>query len=332
MITITREAWKKFAPKCPVAWTEALFSNLDFLTEKGILESELRWCHFAATVLWEANGFKELRENLNYRTIGALRKAWPSRFGHLSDAQCKVYLKNPRGLGNKVYNGRMGNRIGSNDGYDFRGGGWIQTTGRSAVDTYCNMLGIEATSTTLDDPILTLKFAALEWEHSKCNEWADANDIREVAKAINTGSADSNVQPNGMSGRIDAFSKAWALWGEYGVADSALKVPSMKEIAAKVGVPTSVAATVLTSSSTPVGDGGHEAAHGFLYTAWQYVGDKFNSFFDGLDQEQAMMLLGTAQKHGVGSAWINVLLLGAAGVGLYVLIGHVFPKLAGSKT
>jgi lysozyme len=74
------------------------------------------------------------------------------------------------------------------------------------------------------------------------------------------------------------------------------------------------------------------AGGGVLYTAWQYLGDKFNSFFDGLDQEQAMMLLGTAQKHGVGSAWINVLLCAAAGVGLYVLVGHVFPKLAGSKS
>jgi lysozyme len=71
---------------------------------------------------------------------------------------------------------------------------------------------------------------------------------------------------------------------------------------------------------------------GFIYTAWQYLGDKFNSFFDGLDQEQAMMLLGTAQKHGVSSGWINIVLCAAAGVGLYVLIGHVFPKLAGSKT
>ena len=312
MIVITREAWKKFAPKCPVAWTEALFSNLDFLKQHGILDSEYRWCHFAATVLWEANGFKELRENLNYTTLGALRKAWPSRFGHLSDAECRTYLKNPRGLGNKVYNGRMGNRIGSNDGYDFRGGGWIQTTGREPVVKYCGMLDIEATSTALDDPVLTLRFAALEWTASRCNDWADQNDIRKVAKAINTGSADSNIQPNGMSGRIDAFAKAWKIWGEYGVADS-LPAPQTKSIA--------------TAAST-----GTVAGGGFLYTVWQSVGDKFNSFFDGLDQDQAMMMLGTAQKHGVNGGFINILLCAGLGVGLYVLIGHVAPKYFGSKS
>lgn len=76
---------------------------------------------------------------------------------------------------------------------------------------------------------------------------------------------------------------------------------------------------------------GTAATGGFLYTAWQYVGDKFNSFFDGIDQEQAMMLLGSAQKHGVSGSAINVVLYAALGVGVYVLIGHVAPKFFGSK-
>lgn len=48
---------------------------------------------------------------------------------------------------------------------------------------------------------------------------------------------------------------------------------------------------------------GTAATGGFLYTAWQYVGDKFNGWFDSLDQEQAMMLLGNAQKHGGSRLW-----------------------------
>lgn len=314
MITLTRDAWKKFAPKCPVAWTEALFSNLDFLQEKGILESELRWCHFAATVLWEANGFKELRENLNYKTIGALKRAWPSRFGHLSDAQCRVYLRNPVGLGNKVYNGRMGNRIGSNDGYDFRGGGWIQTTGRAAVEAYCKPLGIEATSTTLDDPVLTLKFAGLEWEQSKCNEWADANDIRKVAKAINTGSADSNVQPNGMSGRIDAFAKAWQLWGEYGVADSAPKVPTIKEIVAKVGTPAALAGPAISALSSPAGEPAKQTAQSFMPSVSDLdkivsTGQRVRSLTDQAGD------LGSWLMHSAATPWAMLVIL----IGIYFI-------------
>lgn len=260
MITITRDAWKKFAPNCPVAWTEALFSNLDFLSEKGITESELRWCHFAATVWAETGDFKELREDLSYKTAKALRKAWPSRFGHLTDAQCKPYLRNPRALAAKVYNGRMGNRVGSSDGYDFRGGGWIQTTGRSAVAEYCAKLGIQPGANTLDDPLITLQFAVLEWTEKNCNKWADQNEIEKIAKAINTGSADSDVAPNGMDNRRDGFAKAWELWGEYGTADKPAKAISLKAIAGKVGVPAAAVPTTISLLSTPAGEPAAPAA------------------------------------------------------------------------
>ena len=92
MITLTREAWKKFAPGCPANYTEALFGNLELLTEHGILETELRWCHFSGTVWAETGNFKYLRESLYYTTLGALRNAWPSRFGHMPDSQARTFL------------------------------------------------------------------------------------------------------------------------------------------------------------------------------------------------------------------------------------------------
>lgn len=223
-ITLTRDAWKKFASGCPAAYTEALFGNLDLLTEHGILANELRWCHFGGTVYAETGNFKYLRESLYYTTLGALRKAWPSRFGSMSDSQAKTFLRNPRALANKTYNGRMGNRPGSSDGYDFRGGGWIQTTGRSAVEAYCKKLGITPGPNTLDDPVITLQFAVLEWTEKKCNELADQNELVKIAKAINVGSADSNVVPNGLDNRREGFARAWKLWGEYD-GDSAKVAP-----------------------------------------------------------------------------------------------------------
>jgi len=264
MITLTREAWKKFAPGCPANYTEALFGNLELLTEHGILETELRWCHFSGgTVYAETGGFRDIRENLNYTTLGALRKAWPSRFGHMPDSQAKTYLRNPRRLASKVYNGRMGNRPGSSDGYDFRGGGWIQTTGRSAVEAYAKKLGIEAGSSTLDDPVMTLQFAVLEWTEKNCNALADQNDLVKIAKAINVGSADSNVIPNGLDNRREGFARAWKLWGEYDAdaAKVAAKPTSKKAIGAiTTGVATAVSLvsqTVPTAieavSSDPIG-------------------------------------------------------------------------------
>jgi predicted chitinase len=319
MITLTREAWKKFASGCPQAWAEALFGNLDLLTAHGILENEYRWCHFAATVYAETGNFRELRENLNYRTANALRRAWPSRFGHLTDAQCRPYLRNPRALAAKVYNGRMGNRPGSSDGYDFRGGGWIQTTGREQVEAYCKELGITPGPTTLDDPVITLQFAVLEWTAAKCNEWADENDIRKIAKAINTGSADSNIQPNGMSNRIAAFALAWKYWGEYGTADKPAKSVGVKEYG------------TLTTAAVVATQGAHAAVQSI-------------STADPIDLAEKAVTTGSRvrsvaqQGHDLASSalslphWPIVVAAFALAGGLYWVLCHWLPSKQGSPS
>lgn len=229
-VVLTREAWKRFAPGCPPTYTDALFSSLDLLERSGLFANELRWCHFAATVFEETGNFREIRESLRYTTCKALRSTWPSRFGHKSDDELRPLLKNERALAGAVYGGRMGNAT-AEDAFSFRGGGWIQTTGREAVERYCGLLNIQPGAHTLDDPLTTLKFAALEWVEAKCNTWADENSLRKVAKAINTGSAASHVEPVGMDERKKAFARAWAIWGDTGTAD----VPaSMSDVGAKI--------------------------------------------------------------------------------------------------
>ena len=221
MITLTREAWGRFAPRCPPAWTDALFSSLELVRAAGLLDSELRWCHFAATVFAETGDFREIRESLRYTSCKALRSTWPSRFGHKSDDELLPLLKNERALAAAVYCGRMGNKT-PDDAFDFRGGGFFQTTGREAVERYCTAIGIAPGPHVLDDPLITLKFALREWADARCNEWADENSLLKVAKAINTGSASSNVAPVGMDNRRAAFARAWKIWGETGTADAPL--------------------------------------------------------------------------------------------------------------
>ena len=67
------------------------------------------------------------RENMSY-SAARIREVWPSRFPTVAAA--KPYERQPVKLANKVYNGRLGNQEGSNDGWDFRGGGLDQLTGR----------------------------------------------------------------------------------------------------------------------------------------------------------------------------------------------------------
>ena len=88
-----------------------------------------------ATILSEVGqGLESRRENLNY-TPTALRSTfsrykrnpnWSERDGRTSEHQA-----NQRNIGNIAYADRLGNGpIDSGDGYKFRGGGYIQTTGR----------------------------------------------------------------------------------------------------------------------------------------------------------------------------------------------------------
>lgn len=68
-------------------------------------------------------------ENLNYTTAARIQAVWPSRFP--TAAAAAPYVRNPQGLANFVYNGRMGNAAGSNDGWTYRGRTYPHITGRA---------------------------------------------------------------------------------------------------------------------------------------------------------------------------------------------------------
>jgi putative chitinase len=160
----------------------------------------------------ETAGGTIVRESLNYTSVKRIREVWPKRAKKSTDAKLRSLVRNPVALGDWAYGGRMGNRKGSTDGYDYRGGGFIQTTGKAAVADFCGKLGIDLRPDLLDDPDATLRFACFEWKSSGCNELADANDLLGISKAINTGSANSGIMPNGMEHRTAWFNRAKPIW------------------------------------------------------------------------------------------------------------------------
>lgn len=90
---------------------------------------------FIATLAHESNEFSSKSENLNY-SARRIVEVWPTRFKTLKDAipfQYKAKL-----LANKVYGGRkdLGNKPGTDDGYNMRGSGYIQMTGRGMAEAY----------------------------------------------------------------------------------------------------------------------------------------------------------------------------------------------------
>ena len=98
----------------------------------------------------------------------------------------------------------------------------VPDLGESKGVTALEVWVAEGAVIAVDDPLITLKFALREWADARCNEWADENSLLKVAKAINTGSASSNVAPVGMDNRRAAFARAWKIWGETGTADAPL--------------------------------------------------------------------------------------------------------------
>lgn len=80
---------------------------------------------FVANTVHESNQYRTLSENLNY-SADRLIQVWPHRF---SNQNAMDYAHNPQKLANMVYGKRLGN-VQPNDGYNFRGSGVIQLTGR----------------------------------------------------------------------------------------------------------------------------------------------------------------------------------------------------------
>jgi putative chitinase len=154
--------------------------------EKYEFDSNLVIAHFMAQISLECGAGTEVVENLNY-SAPRMMQVWPSRFPTLASAI--PFAHNPRLLGNKVYNGRMGNALKSNDGWDFRGRGATQTTGRDGYSA----LGAKMGLAVVDSPDLVnsserfLECGAADFVLCGCLPWARLDNAVQVTKHLNGG-------------------------------------------------------------------------------------------------------------------------------------------------
>ncbi len=142
--------------------------------------------HVMAQISHECGAGRDITENLNY-TASRMMQVWPSRFPTLASAQ--PYAGNPRTLANKVYNGRMGNRTGSDDGWNFRGRGGAQTTGREGYERVKKATGLNVVAhpELLIDPAHFLHCAVSEFINCGCLPYAKADDVVGVTRRLNGG-------------------------------------------------------------------------------------------------------------------------------------------------
>jgi len=158
-----------------------------------------------ATAKHETGGtFGPVEENLNYTSTARIQKVWPSRFPTVESA--KPYVRDPIGLANKVYGGRLGNTE-PNDGWHFRGRGLAQITGRA------NYAKWGLTEVTADDA-LKLPLAAkvlldglqLGWFTGR--KVSDYKDYKSMRATVNADGAANGATVAAYAERYEAALRA----------------------------------------------------------------------------------------------------------------------------
>lgn len=170
------------------------------------IQTPLRLAHFLAQCSHESAAFTRVEENLNY-SAERLLKVFPKYFTRES---AEKYAHNNVMIASRVYADRMGNRDEtSQDGWKFRGRGYIQLTGK---DNY-QRFGSKVSENLLTDPDLVatkypLLSAAWFWDSKNLNELADMgsteNEVATITRKVNGGF-------NGLEERTKLFNKFYEL-------------------------------------------------------------------------------------------------------------------------
>ncbi len=170
-------------------WTGILTTQDGVWASCGITKA-IRLAHFMAQISHESGCGSDIVESLNY-TPAALLSQWPSHF--TPDLANRVgrtaqHAADQRAIGNAAYGGRMGN-VQPDDGYNFRGHGLLQITGRTAFKTIGGMCGLDLQGhpELTVDPLHCLVVAATEFKVSGCLPYADQDDVTAVSALVNVG-------------------------------------------------------------------------------------------------------------------------------------------------
>ena len=149
------------------------------------INTPLRLAHFLAQCHYESTGFSVVEENLNYSAEGLLRTFKK----YFAQEQANEYAHNKVKIASRVYANRMGNGDeASQDGWLYRGRGYIQLTGK---DNYA-ALNDQLPWDILKNPDLVatrypMLSAAWFWDHNNINEICDNETIEDVTRKVNGG-------------------------------------------------------------------------------------------------------------------------------------------------
>lgn len=155
---------------------------------------------FLAQICHESATLAVIQENLNYSEQGLL-KVFPKYF---TADLAKKYARNPRLIASRVYASRMGNgNEESQDGWKYRGRGFIQITGKNNYAAFSLDAGDDFVNNPdlLLEPNWTVISAVWFWGKNSLNTLADKDDTLSITKRINGGT-------HGLEDRKARYEKA----------------------------------------------------------------------------------------------------------------------------
>ncbi len=183
------------------------------MAESGIMANPKRAAMFLGQIHVESAGFTAVTENLNYREQRILEMAAASpagsRWRSLGPRAAEL-ARNPKGLAEAAYGGRMGNGPeGSGDGWDYRGRGLKQLTGRDNYRRFSRAWqgdeSILADPDRVAAPDGAVASAVWFWLANGLNDEADRGTVKSVTLIVNGGL-------NGLAERerwTDSYRRAW---------------------------------------------------------------------------------------------------------------------------
>ncbi|MBB1088720.1 glycoside hydrolase family 19 protein [Lysobacter sp. SG-8] len=224
--TVTAEMLGEVWPNADADLLQDFADQLDGNLVEYNLDTPERLSHFFAQVREETGPRLRLRESMNY-TSAALKATFSyfarnpdeaDRYGRLQDANGRVtQVADQEAIANRAYAGRIGNGdVASGDGWAFRGGGLLQTTGRdnyqSLQDAYENSSGDDGIDFVenpelLEQPQYALASAAHYWTENGLHLSADAGtgggDVDAITRVINR-------HTSSYGDRRDHFDAIWS--------------------------------------------------------------------------------------------------------------------------
>jgi len=185
---------------------DQVLAQIPEVMSKFNITTSLRLAHFLAQCAHESGNFRAVVENLNYSKEG-LVKVFPRYFpGNLAES----YARQPEKIGSRVYGSRMGNGDeASKEGFQFRGRGYIQLTGKNNYSNFSKFIGEDCVANP--DLVATkypLASAAFFFNSNNlwtlCDKGADDAAVTAVTRRVNGGTI-------GLADRIKHFKEYYSL-------------------------------------------------------------------------------------------------------------------------